>query len=103
MKPKQVIMHLFENERQRRILVELYQGRASFSQLKKKAKVENNTTLSRDLTFLDGAGLIVNIFERTDERSYSHYELNEYGKRIAQIVIELEREVNKKAEEVVHA
>ena len=96
-------MHLFENERRRRILVELFQGRASFSQLKKKAEVENNTTLSRDLAFLDSAGLVVNIFERTDERSYSYYELNEYGKRIAQIVIELEGEVDKKSQELVHA
>lgn len=96
MNPKDLILHLFKNERKRKVLIELHEGRKSFTELKEEAEIDNNTTLSRDLAFLDSAGLVVKVFERTGTRYYSHYELNLYGRKIAEIVIELERVVNER-------
>ncbi|RDE17608.1 MAG: hypothetical protein C4K49_02095 [Candidatus Thorarchaeota archaeon] len=103
MDARDVILHLFENERLRRVLIQLYEGKKSFTALRGEARVGSNATLSRDLEFLDSAGLIVNIFQRTDEGSYSYYELNSYGKRVAQIVLELERTLDKKLGETLVA
>jgi DNA-binding HxlR family transcriptional regulator len=100
---KEVILHLLENERQRKILIELYEGRLSFTKLKEVIDIKSNTTLARDLEFFNSVGLTVNVFERTEEGSYSHYELNHLGKRIAQIIIELEQEVDKKVKEIIPA
>jgi DNA-binding HxlR family transcriptional regulator len=103
MEAKDLIIQLLENERRRGILLELYSGRKSFTELKEEADIGNNTTLSRDLEYLDRAGLIVNIFERTKSGAYSHYELNSYGRRIAEIVIEIEKDVNEKLDDLVVA
>lgn len=51
----------------------------------------------------DEAGMIVNVFGRTEDGSYSHYEFNSYGKKIAQIVIELEEEVEDKIDTIIEA
>jgi DNA-binding HxlR family transcriptional regulator len=99
--PKEVILHLLENNTHRSVLTELYNDKLSFTELKRKSGIDNNTTLSRILDFFDSVGLIVNIFERTKEGSYSHYELSSYGRRIAQIVLELEKEVDKKVGEII--
>ena len=100
---KQIILHLLENERQRKILTGLYEEKSSFTELKKKSDIRSNTTLVRDLAFFDSVGLTVNVFERTKEGSYSHYELSHFGKRVAQIIIELEQEVDKKIREIIPA
>nr|KXH72693.1 MAG: hypothetical protein AM325_01295 [Candidatus Thorarchaeota archaeon SMTZ1-45] len=97
---KEVILHLLENKRQRKILMDLYENRIPFNKLKKKSNIKSSTTLVRDLKFFDTIGLLVNVFERTEEGSYSYYELNHFGKRVAQIIIELEQEVDKKIREI---
>ena len=100
MSVKEVILYLLENERKRSILTKLYENNLSFSKLKKASGIKSNTTLSRDLDFFESVGLIVNVFERTEEGSYSHYELNHFGKRIAQIIMELEEVVDDKIKEI---
>ncbi|MFW9973693.1 MAG: winged helix-turn-helix transcriptional regulator [Candidatus Thorarchaeota archaeon] len=96
---KEVILHLLENKRQRGILMDLYKDKIPFSKLKKKSNI-SSTTLARDLKFFDSIGLIVNVFERTNEGSYSYYELNHFGKRVAQIIIELEHEVDERIRKI---
>jgi DNA-binding HxlR family transcriptional regulator len=99
---KEIILELLENERQRKILYELYEneGSVSFKQLKETCKIKSSTTLVRELKFFDSIGVTVNIFERTKEGSYSHYELTHFGKRIAQIIMELEEIVEEKIKEI---
>jgi DNA-binding HxlR family transcriptional regulator len=100
MEPKEVILRLLDNKELCGILMELYEGRKSFSDLKEEAEIKNNTTLTRHLDFLDRAGMIVNIFERSEDGSYSHYELNSYGKRVAEIVIEIGQEITDRITEI---
>jgi DNA-binding HxlR family transcriptional regulator len=101
--PKEIILHLLENSIHRNVLAKLYSGKLSFTELKRESDIDNNTTLTRILGFFDSVGLIVNIFERTKEGSYSHYELSSYGRRIAQIVLELEEEVDRKVGDIIPA
>ena len=95
--PKEAILRILENARLRRVLLELYEGKKSFSKLKEEAEIGSNTTLSRDLEFLDRCGMIVNIFERTNNKSYSHYELNSYGKRVYEIVRDLSTKLDEES------
>jgi len=98
---REVILQLLENKRRKEVLTKLSEGKIPFTQLKKKTNIKSNTTLSRDLEYLNSVGLIVNVFERTEEGSYSYYELNHFGRRVAQIVTEIEQEVDKKISEVI--
>lgn len=81
----------------------LYDNKVSFTELREKSEIESNTTLSRDLDFLDSNGLIVNVFERGEDGHYSYYELNPYGRRIAEIVREMETMVEEKANRAIPA
>jgi DNA-binding HxlR family transcriptional regulator len=36
MNPKDLILHLFKNERKRKVLIELHEGRKSFTELKEE-------------------------------------------------------------------
>lgn len=103
MNPKDLILYILKNTRQKKILLEMYTGEISFTELKEKSNIDNNTTLSRDLDFLDSNGLIVNIFERKEDNYYSHYQLNHYGRRIAEIVKELDEIAEKRADEAILA
>ena len=100
---REVILQLLDNKRQREVLAKLNEGKIPFTKLKRNAGIKNNTTLSRDLEYFDSVGLIVNVFERTEEGSYSYYELNHYGRRVAQIVTEIEQEVDRRVGKIIPA
>ncbi len=103
MKPKELILSILENERRKNLLFKMFNREASFTELKKKAEIENNTTLSRDLDFFDSNGMIVNIFGRTEDGHYSFYRLNHYGRRITEIVKELDSLAEEKADKAIPA
>lgn len=103
MNSKEIILHLFENKRHRKLLLELFNKKLSFTELKRRGDIHSSTTLTRALDYFDSVGLVINIFERTKEKSYSYYELSHYGRRIAQIVEDLENEIDSKIDEIIPA
>jgi len=89
MNAKDVIMHLFGNANLRDILINLYEGRDKIDDLREMAK--HNPVLERDLEFLDLSGIIVGIFEKDGATDRYRYKLNDYGKKIAEIILGLEK------------
>jgi DNA-binding HxlR family transcriptional regulator len=90
MKTQDMIRNLLKDKKYRGILIGLYHGGRSFTQMKESLDMANNATLARKLDYLDSAGLLVRVLERNGTKHYSHYELNSYGKRIAEIVLRIE-------------
>jgi hypothetical protein len=86
MEPKEIILHLLENDSECRMLLNLYHGRVSFIQNGKSDNLGFRSKLPSELKFLDSAGLIMNILERTDDGYQLSYRISSFGKRVAEFM-----------------
>jgi hypothetical protein len=77
--PKDVILFIMDDKKLRNTLIEIYRGRECFND-------EYLMISERNFDFFDSAGMVVQKYEG----AIFHYELNDYGKKIAEIVLDLE-------------
>jgi len=93
----EILVHLFENKRDRLIFELLSKGKMSFSELKEKIGIEHSPTLARSLHRLSRYGLVWNRYEKGSERAHSFYEMSPMGSKVMSLYKEFETALEEQA------
>ncbi|MDI6654927.1 MAG: winged helix-turn-helix transcriptional regulator [Candidatus Hydrothermarchaeota archaeon] len=88
----EIVKFLLSNERERKVLESLYQGRKSFTELKENLGLKHNAELTRVLKNLRRFILFDHVYERNaEDKIFSYYQINSTGRTIYEMIEDVER------------
>ncbi len=94
----EIVKYLLYNERERKVMESLYEGRKSFTELKEDIGVKHNAELSRALKNMRRFVLFDHVYERKiGDNVFSYYQINSMGKTVLEMVEDVEKYIAVKA------
>lgn len=94
----EIVKYLLYNERERKAVKSLSQGRTSFTGLKEELGIKHNAELSRALKNLRRFVLFDHVYKRkTGDKVFSYYQINTMGRTIFELVEDVEGYIASKA------